>query len=80
MHDQQVGIDVEEVRVFDLCMAKQLFTEFEYWEILAAENKSLACFDIWTMKESYVKALGKGLAIPLDSFRVKKQRWTRLLL
>lgn len=80
VHDQQVGIDVEEVRVFDLCMAKQLFTEFEYWEILAAENKSLACFDIWTMKESYVKALGKGLAIPLDSFRVKKTKMDQAVI
>lgn len=74
VNDQQVGIDVEKVKAFDLCMAKQLFTEFEYWEILAAENKSLACYDFWTMKESYVKALGKGLAIPLHSFRVKKTK------
>lgn len=80
VNDQQVGIDVEKVKAFDLCMAKQLFTEFEYWEILAAENKSLACYDYWTMKESYVKALGKGLAIPLDSFRVKKTKMDQAVI
>ncbi|GIN72147.1 4'-phosphopantetheinyl transferase [Bacillus sp. J14TS2] len=72
VHNQHVGIDVEKVQVFDLCMAKQLFTAFEYRDILNSKNRILACYEIWTLKESYVKALGKGLAIPLHSFRVRK--------
>ncbi|MDY0393210.1 4'-phosphopantetheinyl transferase superfamily protein [Virgibacillus halophilus] len=47
------------------------FTGFEYRDIIHSRNKNLACFEIWTLKESYLKAVGKGLAIPLHSFRVK---------
>ncbi|MBF7018187.1 4'-phosphopantetheinyl transferase superfamily protein [Staphylococcus durrellii] len=28
-------------------------------------------FYIWTLKESYVKTLGKGLYIPLNAFTIK---------
>ena len=72
VHEHPVGIDVEKVQPFDLQLAKQLFTTMEYGDILCAENRSHACYDIWTIKESYVKALGKGLAIPLNSFQVRK--------
>ena len=71
IHNQIVGIDVEKVQSFDLRMAKHLFTGFEYRDILDSRNRDIAFFEIWTLKESYIKALGKGLTIPLHSFRVR---------
>ncbi|MEN1969325.1 4'-phosphopantetheinyl transferase superfamily protein [Lentibacillus sp. N15] len=72
IHSQRVGIDIEKVKLFDLRMAKQLFSASEYCAICHATNKNLACYNLWTLKESYIKMLGKGLAIPLDSFQMIK--------
>ncbi|TYR81432.1 4'-phosphopantetheinyl transferase superfamily protein [Priestia megaterium] len=73
VHDKTVGVDIEEVRPFDVQMAKGLFTEEEYRDLLNEKEKRTSVFyDIWTLKESYIKAVGKGLSIPLNSFQVKK--------
>lgn len=70
--NSEIGVDVEKILPFDLQMAKGLFTEEEYWDLFnAKEDKNSAFYDIWTLKESYVKARGRGLSIPLDSFNVK---------
>ena len=66
-----VGVDVEDVRRYtDLSIAKRFFSFFEAELISKASNaeKRKLFFDIWTLKEAYIKAMGKGLSIPLNSF------------
>ncbi|MBK3496766.1 4'-phosphopantetheinyl transferase superfamily protein [Viridibacillus sp. YIM B01967] len=73
VHDEEVGVDIEKVGPFDLQLAMGFFTEEEYRDLLNAKEDGIhAFYDIWTLKESYIKAIGKGLSFPLNSFNVKK--------
>lgn len=68
--DSEVGVDAELVKTPDLGIAKRFFTEEEYAFIKSSDSPQNAFYDIWVKKESFVKAVGKGLAIPLSSFSV----------
>ena len=65
---RQIGIDVE--RIMDIDVAKRFFSPREYNDLIArpAALRIEYFFDLWTLKESYIKAIGKGLSQPLDSF------------
>lgn len=68
----RIGIDVEEIRPMEdlLSIAESHYGPEEYAFLLAQPPGQLerAFFRCWTRKEAYVKALGKGLSIPLNSF------------
>jgi len=65
-----VGIDVERIKDMDLDVAKRFFSAREYSDLMAQPETERIdyFFDLWTLKESYIKAIGKGLSQPLDSF------------
>ncbi len=68
-HD--IGVDVENSdRKVDLAISRRFFSEHEANQVDACPDplKKERFFDIWTLKEAYIKARGKGLSIPLDSF------------
>ncbi len=67
----EIGVDLEDIRRnVDLGIARRFFadTEVEFLNQIPNSEKKKMFFDIWTLKEAYIKAEGKGLAIPLDSF------------
>jgi len=67
---ERVGIDIQELRPVDLKIARRQFTAPEYDMIAKRpqQDQANAFFDLWTLKESYIKWDGRGLAIPLSSF------------
>jgi 4'-phosphopantetheinyl transferase len=73
-----VGVDVEQVRG-DRAMpeiAMRYFSEAENLALsrLGEDERSIGFFRCWTRKEAYIKGLGRGLSIPLDSFDVSVDR------
>ncbi|ARO67317.1 Uncharacterized protein B5E39_5163 [Bacillus cereus] len=68
-----VGIDVELISAIDFDIAHQFFTTKECKYIFSSDEQKLSRFyEIWTLKESYIKAIGQGLSIPLNSFSIIK--------
>ena len=65
--ENECGIDCERVRAYDPRVMKRVCTEAEQAAISSApeDERDLLFFRLWTLKEAYVKALGKGLSFPL---------------
>jgi 4'-phosphopantetheinyl transferase len=66
-----IGIDIEKIQAKSfLAIAKRFFSPEEYAELsqLPDNEASSAFFCLWSRKEAVVKAVGKGLSIPLSSF------------
>lgn len=65
-----IGVDVEQIGNANLDIAKHYFMKREYDEILRRppEEQKTMFYNLWTLKESYIKAEGVGLSKPLNSF------------
>ena len=76
--DSPVGIDVEAVRPMDdwRDIAQSHFSQSEISALqgTAESDQQNAFFRCWTRKEAFIKAHGRGLSIPLDSFAVSLAR------
>ncbi len=71
--DHEVGCDIQQVAEAPPRVAERFFTKGEsaYLESLGdGPGQGEAFFGIWTLKESYLKASGTGMASALDSFSV----------
>jgi 4'-phosphopantetheinyl transferase len=68
-----LGIDTEsaEERAADIDGLHRYFAPEEGVALLSLppEQRRRRFFELWTLKESYIKARGMGLGIPLDAFR-----------
>ncbi len=70
----EVGVDVERRERGDLTLelAERFFAPSEVVALRALpdDRRTDGLFAVWTLKEAVIKALGRGLAMPLDSFAV----------
>lgn len=72
--ESEIGIDVEQMQSLPDAdsIAEGYFSPVERAELrnLAAVEKPGGFYRCWTRKEAYLKAIGLGLAAPLDAFAV----------
>ncbi len=69
---QPIGIDVEKINPgVDLNIAKNYFSSVEHSDLLGKPDKYSYFFSLWTLKESFIKNVGKGLSLPLSSFSLR---------
>ncbi len=72
--EKKIGVDLERIHSFPELdrMAEHWFSAAERASLfaLAPELQIEAFFHIWTQKEAFLKAHGKGLSLPLQNFSV----------
>lgn len=69
--DTELGCDIEQVKDIDFKIAERFFCRSEYETIRNCPSYALrrdTFFRLWTLKESYVKASGKGMSLPANAF------------
>lgn len=71
-HNLSLGIDIEcfnkSEDIIDLAFHYFSESECTMLKQYPAEQQLHVFFKLWSLKESYIKAIGKGLSIDLDSF------------
>ena len=77
----EIGIDVERVRKVNLRIAERFFSAPEILDLMSRkeENRMHYFITLWTIKESYLKAIGRGLTQHLNSFTISKNGDSYLL-
>lgn len=71
--DRPVGCDIQQMRGARLSTAARWFHPSELHYLQAAQTPAeteARFYRLWTLKESYAKATGRGLLLPLQSFAV----------
>ena len=62
-----VGCDIQFMKEDAISLADRYFTKEEIDEINASDDKVSTFYKLWTLKECYMKASGKGLALGLKN-------------
>ncbi len=70
--ENPVGIDIEHVRAYRPAIAKRFFTPEESDACVDADTFTVC----WTLKESFLKATGYGIRLPMDSFEIRPFSFT----
>jgi len=65
----KIGVDIEKIKLIDLEIMKNVFMDKEIKYVNSNKKEALKKFyQIWSLKESFVKAIGEGLSYPLKKF------------
>lgn len=76
--NKSIGIDIEVIKHIDYEeISKNFFAakEFDYITNEDSKFQLERFYEIWTLKESYIKCCGQGLSIPLKSFFIERDEY-----
>lgn len=69
----ECGCDIEKITKADMRVAERFFCPDERAYLRAAESegeRDMRFFRLWTLRESFIKATGRGMSLPLNSFAI----------
>ena len=72
--ERDVGCDIQRIGGFDERLARRCLTRAEYADVLAQADpgaRALRFYRYWTLKESFIKAVGLGLRLPLREIDIR---------
>ena len=69
--DVEVGCDIEEIKEYKEKIADRYFASKEKQYLEVSPNKDELFYRFWTLKESYMKCIGKGFTKPMNSFELE---------
>lgn len=70
----RVGCDLQQIGELRMKIAERFFCREEYQTVLEAETQEEQrelFYRYWVLKESFLKATRKGMALPMDSFSIR---------
>lgn len=70
LSDREIGADIQQIRPYNSRLALRFLTAGEREYIESCQDMDRAFTYVWAIKESYIKAVGLGLGIPLPSFDI----------
>lgn len=70
--NSEVGVDIEKIKTFKEDVAKRFFNHNEYQQLmqLPKEEQLEGFYQIWSKKEAFIKLIGTGVFVSLQSFSV----------
>ena len=69
--DREVGCDIEQINGQNLKLAQRFFRDSEYRSILVSPEPEQTFTRLWTLKESFMKATGLGMKLPMNGFEIR---------
>lgn len=74
--DRECGVDAEKIRTVREAVVRKVFSPEERETLLSAEDPDYMFTRLWTLKEAYVKAIGRGLSYHMGEvcFSLKNEK------
>jgi 4'-phosphopantetheinyl transferase len=81
-YKNKCGIDIERIENPPYEIMPKTFTSQEIEQIVNSDPiiQAQQFYNMWTLKESYIKMIGRGLSIPLDSFSIDSRNRNSIIV